>query len=280
MFGVAFDKTGFGLLSENGDSLYDEINTIEKKGNYGAPSLQPLNTDPELSSNSIKPLRSYYIAKCLTQLIYYDGNISPLKDKFLVGNLASNIIDGYFYAIEIDNEKKQIVEEYVVSLNNFPYNEITSIAQSPDGELYYGGYSINKINSVNIDDKKQVLFPIEINFSSSINVNNIYLNSSGNTMVLDIENNLHNNNSKVTNNMNDTHSSYNLSIKIPKSILNEIALISDTTDNKTMYSESTKDLKYNVIDQQYTNEILVDILVKESGHHQISIFANPIIKGS
>ena len=34
MYGIAFDKNGFGLLSENGDELYDEINTIEKGGNY------------------------------------------------------------------------------------------------------------------------------------------------------------------------------------------------------------------------------------------------------
>jgi hypothetical protein len=61
MYDIVFDKTGFGIISENGDQLYDEINTIKKKGNYGAPTLQPLNKDPYLSTNSIKPLRTYHI---------------------------------------------------------------------------------------------------------------------------------------------------------------------------------------------------------------------------
>ena len=146
MYGIAFDKTGFGIVSENGDQLYDEINTIEKKGNYGAPTLQHLNENPELSTNSIKPLRTYYIAKCLTNVIYYDGNKVPqLKNKFLIGNLASNIVNGYIYAIQLDETKKQIIKEELVSLNNFPNNEAVALAQSPKGEIYYGGYSINKL---------------------------------------------------------------------------------------------------------------------------------------
>jgi glucose/arabinose dehydrogenase len=40
-FGVAFDwSTGLGILTENGDQAYDEVNLIEKGGNYGFPLYQ------------------------------------------------------------------------------------------------------------------------------------------------------------------------------------------------------------------------------------------------
>ena len=42
IFGIAFDKKdGIGMISENGDFHYDEINIIQKGGNYGFPALQP-----------------------------------------------------------------------------------------------------------------------------------------------------------------------------------------------------------------------------------------------
>ena len=120
MYGIAFDKNGFGLVAENGGELYDEINTNVMGGNYGAPTDQPFNIDPELSSNSIKPLRAYYIAKCLTQVVYYDGDEVPhLKDKFLLGNLASNYFNGKIYALQVDPIKQQIVKEELIRIYNY-----------------------------------------------------------------------------------------------------------------------------------------------------------------
>ena len=63
MFGIAFDnKDNIGIVTENGDVLYDEINLIKKGGNYGYPIFQPSNISPELSNSTldIKPLRSYW----------------------------------------------------------------------------------------------------------------------------------------------------------------------------------------------------------------------------
>ena len=47
MYGIAFDDEGTGVITENGDFRYDEINLISKGGNYGFPTLQPPNLPPE-----------------------------------------------------------------------------------------------------------------------------------------------------------------------------------------------------------------------------------------
>ena len=72
MFGIAFDnKDNIGIVTENGDVLYDEINLIKKGGNYGFPTFQPANISPELSNSTvdIKPLRSYWKTQGPTQAI-------------------------------------------------------------------------------------------------------------------------------------------------------------------------------------------------------------------
>ena len=43
IFGIAFDKSGNGIITENGDSHYDEINLVQKGGNYGYPLFQRPN---------------------------------------------------------------------------------------------------------------------------------------------------------------------------------------------------------------------------------------------
>ncbi|MGC1132693.1 MAG: PQQ-dependent sugar dehydrogenase [Nitrososphaeraceae archaeon] len=59
IYGIAFDpKSGLGLIAENGNDLYDEINILSKGGNYGFPTMQPPNVAPETgdSNSSIRPV--------------------------------------------------------------------------------------------------------------------------------------------------------------------------------------------------------------------------------
>ena len=65
IFGIAFDKNGTGVVTENGESHYDEINILKKGGNYGFPNTQPPSRSPLLdNSSSVKPIRTYWVTSC------------------------------------------------------------------------------------------------------------------------------------------------------------------------------------------------------------------------
>ena len=85
MFGIAFDNKGNGIVTENGDAVYDEINLLSPGANYGFPTFQPENLPPYLTnSSSIKPIRYYWNTIGLAQMIFYTGDRFPLlMNKFL-----------------------------------------------------------------------------------------------------------------------------------------------------------------------------------------------------
>ena len=112
------------------------------------------------------------------------------------------------------------------------------MATSPKGEIYYGAYTINKLDSVDIKGERQIIFPIEINYSSASSagdINGLYLNLPGNIMTIDINTKTNNDNlqNKTTSNI---FSNANLSIKIPTDLLSNITslttLSSDESTNK------------------------------------------------
>jgi glucose/arabinose dehydrogenase len=180
MYGIAFDHGGTGLVTENGDVRYDEINLITKGGNYGFPTSQPPNLPPERANgSSIKPLRSYWDTIAPTQMIYYDGDSVPeLKGMFLFGSYTGDI-----YALKLSEDKKSIVEELKIELSHFPFVPTVGIAQSPDGRIYYGGYQIYTLDS--IGERKQILFPIEVDLLSGVNIGEISVNQEQRRISID-----------------------------------------------------------------------------------------------
>lgn len=166
IFGIAFDnKDGMGIITENGDFHYDKINIIQKGGNYGFPSAQPANLPPELFTNnsSIKPIRSYWSTIAPTQAIYYVGDKMPqLKNKFLFGTFTGNM-----YALTIDLHSKQLILEEKLGLRHYPIEPTIAVAQSPAGDIYYAGYHIYKLKSIDYKSKAQDEFPIEIKSGSN-----------------------------------------------------------------------------------------------------------------
>jgi hypothetical protein len=268
MYGIAFDNSGFGLVSENGRFHYDEINTIERATNYGSPTIQIPDSDPENSTDSSKPLRSYYDAKCLTSLIFYNGDkITELKGKFLVGTFESS---SPIYALQVDVKSKQIVGELAIFLDNFLNNQVVALAQSPTGELYYASYEINKLDSINSTKKLQTLFPIVMNFSSPIiNITHLSFNPSKQEIRIDADS------GTSTDNLNNEHdiksddSMAYLTVTIPKQLLRQIDSVTSNIDNQTRIQ--TKNLDYSIQDLSKLNDTIVNISFKDEGHYRLLI---------
>ncbi|MCI0558679.1 MAG: PQQ-dependent sugar dehydrogenase [Nitrososphaera sp.] len=180
MYGIAFDDDGVGLIAENGDFHYDEINLIIKGGNYGFPTLQPPNLPPERANNSaIKPLRSYWDAIAPTQMIYYDGDDIPeLKGMYLFGTYTGDI-----YAIKLSEDKRTIVMEQAIDLAHFPFVPTISIAQDPDGRIYYGGYQIYRLDS--ISERQQNVHTVRVDIPSQLQISDLQVNQKKRELTID-----------------------------------------------------------------------------------------------
>jgi glucose/arabinose dehydrogenase len=222
MYGIAFDNGGTGLITENGDLLYDEINLITKGGNYGFPTLQPANLPPERANNSsVKPLRTYWQTIAPTQMIYYQGDAVPeLKGMFLFGTFTGDI-----YAVKLSEDKKKIVQELKIELQHYPFVPTIGIAQSPDGKIYYGGYQIYTLDSISV--REQMLFTISIDAPSAVNIGEINVDEDQSRIMIDASIN------------GSLARDVTLTARIPRDLLNNIttvALDGQQSPNATEFS--------------------------------------------
>ncbi|MDQ3836459.1 MAG: PQQ-dependent sugar dehydrogenase [Thermoproteota archaeon] len=182
LYGIAFDNNGTGLVAENGEARYDEINLITKGGNYGFPTSQPANLPPERSNDSsIKPLRSYWDTIAPTQMIYYTGDAVPeLKGMFVFGSFTGDI-----YALKMSEDSKRIVQEIHIDLEHYPFVPTVGIAQSPDGKIYYGGYQIYTLDS--IGEREQALFTIRLDSPQAVDVGEIKVDEKQKKITIDAD---------------------------------------------------------------------------------------------
>ena len=232
MFGIAFDNEGMGIVTENGPAYYDEINKIEKGGNYGWPFQQSAVSPPELSHSSIKPLRSYWNTIAPVQAIYYDGDKIPeLKGKFVFAAFSTNT--GNLYALQFDKDNKEIVQEEVIRTNHTGY--VTTVAQSPDGSLYFGGSAIYRLEGVDITDKEQFLFPIRI--SGPVEILFFQLIEEEKTLFMNVK---------------AQQIPSQMSIKIPKMVLDGIATVKQGNEEiDFVIDDSSPD--YNIVNVQLSS---------------------------
>lgn len=212
MYGIAFDhKDGIGIVTENGDELYDEINILKKGGNYGYPTYQLPNTPPELSESNwdIKPLRAYLYPQGPTQAIYYDHDKFPsLKDNFIFGTYTGDI-----YGIHINETSETIDSERRILLDHYPFEAINGIAQTSDGNIFFGAHHLYMLNSISEeDDIVQELFPITITRPINIDIDKVYasINASVELQMSSTPSDSESNNTQY------------VKIKMPKAIINKI----------------------------------------------------------
>jgi hypothetical protein len=102
------------------------------------------------NTSSVKLIRTYWLTVAPTQAIFYYGDkFELLKNKFLFGSYNQ----GSIYTLGL-NSTHFVSDEIVI---NFPeiVENIIFIAQSPSGDIYFGGYNIYKLTSIETEDKEQ-----------------------------------------------------------------------------------------------------------------------------
>ena len=181
IFGIAFDKNGTGVVTENGESHYDEINILKKGGNYGFPNTQPPSRSPLLdNSSSVKPIRTYWVTVAPTQAIFYYGDkFELLKNKFLFGSYNQ----GSIYVLGL-NSTHYVSDEMVINFPEIVENTI-SIAQSPSGDIYFGGYKIYKLTSIQTENKEQNMYLIDLT-THSARIEDLSFNSTSSTLAISV----------------------------------------------------------------------------------------------
>jgi len=250
MFGIAFDNHGKGIITENGLDFYDEVNLINKGANYGWPVQQLVNQPPEISHSSTKPIRSYWKTIVPTQAIFYDGNKFPeLTGKFLFGTynpqkigINYNDWSSNIFSLDLSNDGKII--EYVISADH--QGPVIGIAQSPEGDIYFGGWHISKLESIDISKKDRSLFPIEISGVDSVT----------DVQFIPIEKKL------VMNVISSEKSPNAISVKIDEVLLNNIKLITD----------GENELEFDI--RQTNGYSNIEIFPSSKGIFQINITGN------
>ena len=186
MFGIAFDKSGHGIVTENGDTHFDELNLLQRGGNYGFPSLQyPILSSLVTKSNFIQPIREYDRVIGPAQAIFYTGIKYPeLNNMFIMASYN----DGNLHAIRVNETNEQIfVNELTIDFEHVTPDNLVSVAQSPSGDIYYGGYDIYKLQSLS-DSVKQLTFPVSTNLSRGVDIKEMTIFRENNTLMIHANN--------------------------------------------------------------------------------------------
>lgn len=126
VFGLAFSTDGEAYVTENGPDKNDEINRLEKGGNYGWPSVTGFSRRKDM----IGPLRTYTPNVAPTGATFYTGSrFAEVKGDFFFGDWNT----GRLHRLELSDDGREIIKEAIV----FESKEgIVDVTEAPDGFLY------------------------------------------------------------------------------------------------------------------------------------------------
>ncbi len=150
-WGLHFDKGGRLWCADVGQALWEEIDLIEKGGNYGWSYREgahdfelsrnpPLVTEGKDAVKLIDPVHEYSHADgiSITGGVVYDGEAFPrLKGHYIYGDWGS----GYVWGLKVDGEGKKVANVILRQRNRTDAKQgrsfqPTAFATRPDGELW------------------------------------------------------------------------------------------------------------------------------------------------
>ena len=163
--------------------------------------------------------------------------------------------------MKFDKDNKYIIEDDVIRFNQYPYAAILALAQSRDGNVYYGAYDIYRLQSINSDYKRQILFPIQINTTNKVYVKDLQINQDEKkrTMTIDL----------AYNRTSDGPYSQVITLKVPKAFLDGIYNITNTENNITEVVNSSIDTTlptYSIIMIKLTSETHSQLAIVGTKH--------------
>lgn len=161
----SFDDLGRIWAADVGQNMYEEINIIEKGGNYGWNMFEAMSQPSYgigtvlATSPDIKPI--YYYDQSagdasITGGYVYKGTIQDdrIQNNYIYGDFVS----GRVWALEY-NENTQTAENELLFQTNGTY--ISSFGEDENGELYFLGYAdsakIYKFTSTSTEPKAQMV---------------------------------------------------------------------------------------------------------------------------
>ncbi|WP_165372069.1 PQQ-dependent sugar dehydrogenase [Emticicia agri] len=125
-------------VSSHGSSLEDEINLIQKKGNYGWPDVNgPCDTPSEITfcnaNNVIAPIfSSGNVTWAFCGLDYYNNSAYPEWQNHL---LMVSLKNQTFYSFELSPNGDSIIGQPTLYYNS-SFGRLRDIAISPEGKVY------------------------------------------------------------------------------------------------------------------------------------------------
>ena len=176
-------------------------------------------------------------------MIFYEGDKFPqIKGKFVFASFIGDI-----FILTLDELTGKIVKEEILDLKGVPFRPTIAIAQSPDGEIFFGGYNIEKIESIDFDQATKIGFPISLKLEPSLYAKDVKLNTNTKEIMVELERNQ---------GIVSPEKPY-IELKIPKILLNGISLVLNEDNQPINYSlifdESDDDFNIVVIEYDSSN---------------------------
>jgi len=150
---------------------------------------------------------------------------------------------------------------------NFPdlVENTISIAQSPSGDIYFGGYKIYKLTSIETEDKEQNMYLIDLT-THGARIEDLRFNSTSSTLALSVK----------TDGNNLSSAAPTIQVSIPKSLqsgnfevtssgndsMGNKTLIKDFTVNQQRITSNTKDIVLHILLNKGTQGT---VLIKATG---------------
>lgn len=136
MQGLAFSSSGLLYTSEHGDAIEDEVNLIQKSGNYGWPAIEgkqdlPAELEFAAANQTIEPIRSWTPVIAPAGMTFYGADAIPEWENAL---LLTTLKGKSLRILHLTPDGQSIDSEEVLFENL--YGRLRDVAVGPDGAIY------------------------------------------------------------------------------------------------------------------------------------------------